>query len=125
MKRIVVIDDDKNFTDTLRDLLKEKIKEDIEIYVFSNVKDAVIFLSGELVDLIILDVHFEGTHGFDFLDMLKKNPRLSAIPVIMVSARYTEPLDRIKAVNMGAVAYFSKPLDIDKLVKEIMNYVKK
>ncbi|MGC9071040.1 MAG: response regulator [Elusimicrobiales bacterium] len=125
MKRIVVIDDDKNFTDTLRDLLKEKIKEDIEIYVFSNVKDAVIFLSGELVDLIILDVHFEGTHGFDFLDMLKKNPRLSAIPVIMVSARYTEPLDRIKAVNMGAVAYFSKPLDIDKLAKEIMNYVKK
>ncbi len=125
MKKIIVIDDDKNFTDTLSDLLKEKIKEDIEIYVFSNVKDAIVFLSENLADVVIVDVHLEGTHGFDFLSIIKKNPRLSSIPVIMMSARYTEPPDRIKAVNMGAVAYFSKPVDIDKLAKEISNYVKK
>lgn len=125
MKKILIIDDDKNFTDTLKDSLKERVKEKAEIHVFSNVKDAIVFLSDNSVDVIILDVHLEGMHGFEFLEMLKKNPKYSAIPVIMMSARYVEPLDRIKAVNMGASAYFAKPIDIDKLSKEIEFYVRK
>lgn len=125
MKNIIIIDDDKNFTDTLKDLLREKIKKDVEINVFSNVKDAFIFISSNNVDVIILDVHLEGTHGFEFLEVLKKNPKFSSIAVIMMSARYIEPLDRIKAMNMGATAYFAKPVDIDKLSEEIKSYVER
>lgn len=125
MKRILIIDDDKNFTSTLKDSLSEKFKNNVEIYVFTTVKEAIIFISENIVDLIILDVHLEGMHGFEFLEMIKKNPKYSSIPVIMMSARYVEPLDRIKAVNMGASSYFSKPVDIEKLSSEIRSYFEK
>lgn len=125
MKKILIIDDDENFISTLRDSLSEKFKNNLEIYVFTTVKDAIIFISENVVDLIILDVHLEGMHGFEFLEMIKKNPKYSSIPVIMMSARYVEPLDRIKAINMGATSYFSKPIDIEKLYFEIKGYLEK
>ncbi|MCX7641389.1 MAG: response regulator [Elusimicrobiales bacterium] len=125
MKKILIIDDDKNFIDTLKDSLKEKILDAFEIYTFNNVKDAFIFISSNTVDLIILDIHLEGMHGFEFLDIIKKNPRFSSIPVIMMSAKYIEPLDRIKAINMGASSYFTKPVDLEKLCVEIKEMIKR
>ncbi|MCX7641705.1 MAG: response regulator [Elusimicrobiales bacterium] len=125
MKKILIIDDDRNFIDTLKDSLKEKIHNKIDVYAFDNVKDALVFIASNDIDLIILDVHLEGIHGFEFLNIIKKNPKFSSIPVIMMSARYVEPLDRIKAVNMGASSYFAKPVDIEKLCFEIKTYVEK
>jgi len=126
MIKVFIVDDDKNFVDTLSDTLKEKI-ENCEIEVFFNVKDALNKLSKieNLPDLIISDVAIEDMSGIDFLKLIKSSKRLSAINVIMVSAKYIEPIDRMEALRNGAVAYFVKPFDIEKIVNEIKYYASK
>ena len=41
------------------------------------------------------------------------------MPVIFISARYTEPADRSEAMLAGAGAFFSKPVDVEELWKEM------
>ncbi len=124
MYKILIIDDDKNFIDTLKDSLKEKLS-DIEILVASGIKDAINLLNTHTCDIIISDVSLEDMNGLEFLKMLKNSDKHKNIPVIMMSAKYIEPLDRVNALNAGAVAYFSKPFDIERLCREIKEYVQK
>lgn len=59
-------------------------------------------------DAILLDVVMPGVSGFQATRMMKKNPAISAIPVIMVTTKSSEP-DRENAHENGAVAYLVKP----------------
>ncbi|MEF3279500.1 MAG: response regulator [Elusimicrobiota bacterium] len=122
--RILITDDDTNFVDTLKDSIKEKIG-DVEISVAKNVGDSLKLLSTYSFDVIISDVQLEDMHGIEFLKILKNSERLKKTPVIMISGKYIEPIDRVKALKLGAVAYFSKPFDIEKLCDEIKYYVSK
>lgn len=124
MYKILVVDDDVKFLDSLKDILKEKIK-DIEIICVENVRNALKILSESKFDLIILDVQLTDMHGIDFLKVIKTSDRLKNINVIMISAKYVEPVDRINALKLGADAYFSKPIDMEKLCGEIKYYAEK
>jgi len=119
MIKVFIVDDDENFVDTLSDTLKEKI-EGCEIEVSFSVKDALNKLSKmeKLPDIIISDVAIDDMSGIDFLKLIKSSKRLTGIDVIMVSAKYIEPIDRMEALQNGAVAYFVKPFDIEKIVNE-------
>ncbi|HOJ86042.1 MAG: response regulator [Elusimicrobiales bacterium] len=122
--KILILDDDLNFVDTLKDSIKEKIGES-EILVFSKVKQAVAYLSENLADIIISDVSLEDMNGMEFLKIIKTSDKLKDIPVIMMSAKYIEPIDRVNALKSGAAAYYSKPFDVGKLCDEIKYYVQK
>lgn len=121
---IVIVDDDDNFIDTLKDSVKEKVK-DVDIVVFSNVKEALGYISSKLPDMLILDVNLKEMNGIEFLKMIKSFDKLKDMVIIMVSAKYIEPLDRSNALKLGAVAYYIKPFDIDKLCNEIRYYINK
>jgi len=121
--KILIVDDDKNFIDTLKDSIKEKIESDI--YLSSSVKDAIKYLSDNIPDIIISDVSLDDMNGMEFLNALKHSNKLKDIPVIMMSAKYIEPHDRINALKAGAVAYYSKPFDVEKLCNEIKYYAQK
>jgi DNA-binding response OmpR family regulator len=58
-------------------------------------------------------------HGIEFMKVIKDSARLKEVPIIFISAKYTEPADRAEAVLGGAAAFFSKPIDIEELWKEI------
>lgn len=124
MYKILVVDDDVKFLDSLNDILKEKIK-DVEIVCVENVKNALKVLTEKKFDLIISDVQLADMHGIDFLKIIKTSDKLKNISVIMISAKYIEPMDRTNALKLGAVAYFSKPIDMEKLCGEIKYYAEK
>ncbi|MEW5950805.1 MAG: response regulator [Elusimicrobia bacterium] len=121
--KILIVDDDKNFIETLKDSLKEK-DINAEIKVSSSAKESFELLASYVPDIIILDVQLGDMHGMDFMKTVKSSKRLSAVPVIFISAKYTEPADRASALLAGAKAFFSKPVDIEELWKEISYYVK-
>jgi DNA-binding response OmpR family regulator len=56
--------------------------------------------------------------GFELCRAIKKNPSFSEIPVIFVSARKTVDDERA-GMEAGAIEYFTKPLDMDRLVARI------
>jgi DNA-binding response OmpR family regulator len=124
MSKILIVDDDKNFIETLRDSLKEK-DIDAEIVVSTSAKATFDILSNMTPDVIILDIQLEDMHGFEFLKIIKNTKRLVDTPVIFISAKYTEPMDRTNALLNGAKAFFSKPVDIEDLWNEIKYLISK
>jgi len=115
---ILIVDDDKNFIDTLEDGLKLK-NVDVEITVAKSAHEAIEALAKAVPDLIVLDIQLPDMHGVEFMRSIKDTARLKAVPVIFISAKYTEPADRSEAMLAGGGSFFSKPVDIDELWTEI------
>ncbi|MDO8836684.1 MAG: response regulator [Vicinamibacterales bacterium] len=61
-------------------------------------------------DLVCLDLMLPTVSGLEVCERLKRSPRTSDVPVLMVSAR-TFPQDRAEARRAGADAYLTKPLN--------------
>ncbi|MDP2866442.1 MAG: response regulator, partial [Elusimicrobiota bacterium] len=112
------VDDDKNFIETLEDGLKLKSAES-EIRVAKSAREALDALAAAEPSVIILDIQLPDMHGVEFLRVIRQSERLKKVPVIFISARYTEPADRSEAMLAGAGAFFSKPVDLEELWKEI------
>jgi DNA-binding response OmpR family regulator len=68
--------------------------------------------------VILLDIGLPGGDGFVVLERLKSNRLLSAIPVIVVTARGPEVAEQ-KARECGAVAFLQKPVKADELIATI------
>jgi DNA-binding response OmpR family regulator len=115
---LLIVDDDNNFIDTLEDGLKLK-NVDAEITVAKSAREALATLSKILPSLIILDVQLPDMHGVEFMRSIKGTERLKDVPVIFISAKYTEPADRTEAMLAGGGSFFSKPVDIDELWSEV------
>jgi len=69
-------------------------------------------------DLIILDLGLPAGDGFVVMERLKSVPALSAIPVIVVSARDVLA-NKERALKAGAKAFLQKPVDNAELLKVI------
>jgi DNA-binding response OmpR family regulator len=69
-------------------------------------------------DVILLDVMMSWIDGFELCRAIKKNPTFGDIPVIFISARKSVEDERA-GIAAGAVDYFPKPLDMDRLVARI------
>lgn len=85
-----------------------------------------LFQSGEAVmeaveklvpDLIVLDRHLPGISGDEILSRLKSGPHaLAEIPVVMMTADASITAER-QTLKAGASRFFSKPVDLESLVK--------
>jgi DNA-binding response OmpR family regulator len=69
-------------------------------------------------DVILLDVMMSWIDGFELCRAIKKNPTFHDIPVIFISARKSADDERAGR-EAGALDYFPKPLDMDRLVERI------
>ena len=116
---ILIVEDDGHFRETLTDTLALK---QLKVKGVSCGKDAVEIMEGETPSLILMDVQLPDVHGFDLCRRLKRSARLKNIPIIFLSARYTEPADRAEGLLAGADAYLSKPVNLDVLWEEV-NYL--
>jgi len=112
MKRILVIDDDKELCELLSEFLQPEgfVVETVN-EPHSGLQRA---LSGEHC-LVVLDVMLPGMTGFELLRSLRIS---SQVPVLMLTAR-GEDIDRIVGLEMGADDYLPKPFNPRELVARI------
>ncbi|MFA6028647.1 MAG: response regulator [Elusimicrobiota bacterium] len=117
---ILLVDDDRHFLETLTDAMSLK---DAEVHGVSSCSEALTHLqAGHVPSAILLDVLLPDMHGFEFCRLLKRSPRWKKIPVVLLSAKYTEPADRAEGLLCGADAYLSKPVHPNTILDE-MDYL--
>jgi CheY-like chemotaxis protein len=75
-------------------------------------------IQSQRIDIVLLDMHLPDQMGLDVLLELKSNAKTSDIPVLVVSADESEILVQ-RAMQAGAFAYISKPIDFEVLVKDM------
>ena len=113
---VLLVDDDAHFRETLADAMSLK---DVRVESAGSVADARRALAERLPSVILLDVQLPDLSGVALCRELKRAPRTKGVPVVLLSAKYTEPADRAEGLLTGADAYLSKPINIDALQEEI------
>lgn len=71
-------------------------------------------------DLILLDLKMPGQGGLEFLEAIKKDENLRAIPVVVITTSALEA-DVLSAYRLGAAGYVLKPADINEFIAAIHN----
>ncbi len=120
-KRILIIDDDKDYGDALRIVLENN---GYAVNHVLNVRDGKKAIAGERPDLIILDVMMEKhTDGFDLCYSLKHDEACRTIPVMMVTAVTEKTGFKFSPETDGeyleADAYIAKPIPASELLSRV------
>ena len=103
-KTILIIEDDK----FLRELLVQKLfKEGYGISEAIDGEEGIKKIKEEKPDLILLDLILPGIDGFEVLSQMGGDPKLSLIPVIILS-NLGQKEDVEKGMKLGAVDYLIK-----------------
>jgi CheY-like chemotaxis protein len=76
----------------------------------SSAKEALAVLLKTEVAVVLLDVCMPDMDGFDFAAMIRKHPRFSDVPIIMVSAVHQSEVDRVHGYEAGAMDYVPVPI---------------
>jgi DNA-binding response OmpR family regulator len=114
--KILVVDDDDNFRETLTDAMSLK---DVTVTGAESAEVAFSSLSSTKPSVILLDVQLPDANGVDLCRKIKADKRYEGVPVVLMSAKFTEPADRAEGLLEGADAYLSKPVGLDSLWEEI------
>ena len=114
-KRILIVDDDPKIIKLLKRVLSGK---GYELEHASDGFEAGLKLRKFNPHLVILDLIMPAMDGFDVCSYLKKNPDTEKIKIVAISGFDTED-NRHRILNCGADLFLPKPLDIQKIKKEI------
>jgi len=107
---VLIADDNPNNLKVLSDML---ISFGYEVRVAVNGKTAVESAKAELPDMILMDIHMPEMNGYEACIKLKSSSKTKEVPIIFVSA-VNEEFNKVKAFEMGAVDYLTKPLQIEE-----------
>jgi CheY-like chemotaxis protein len=88
----------------------------------ASAQEAFDVLTGELFDLILMDVQLPGLDGLEATKRLKANPATRDIPVVAVTS-YAMKGDRETALAAGCCAYITKPIDKTTFVQQVATHL--
>jgi DNA-binding LytR/AlgR family response regulator len=115
VKKILVIEDDKNVRENIKTLLSE---EGYIVYSASAGDEGIIIAKNEIPDLIVCDIMMHGKDGYAVLKELSKNSSTKSIPFIFLTAK-VERSDLRYGMELGADDYLFKPFKSEELLKSI------
>lgn len=109
MKHIFIVDDDIHIGNMLEEVLQ---REGYKVSRAYSGTEALLVLSTQTPDLILLDLMLPGLNGEEVL------PKIQGIPVIILSAR-SETDHKVQLLLDGACDYITKPFDLPELLARI------
>ena len=115
MPNILIIDDDEHISGMLSEALTA---EGYAVSAAYSGTEALMLLSREKPDLILLDLMLPGIRGEKLL------PQIKDIPVIIVSAK-ADITDKVELLLGGAADYITKPFDMQELLARIAVQLRK
>ncbi|HKV41909.1 MAG TPA: response regulator [Blastocatellia bacterium] len=90
-----------------------------DLTLASSVQEGLKLAQQDPPDLILSDLHMPGEDGYDFIRLVKADPRLAPIPFIFLSSTVWTDIDMRKAVALGADRFLMRPIDPVALMTEI------
>jgi CheY-like chemotaxis protein len=115
MSRILIIDDDTETVNLLTGIVKSGGHE---AYSVTESRVALENVGNVKPDLILLDIMMAEINGITLCKLIKSDPVLKTIPVVMVSALNDEGTRR-DSFNAGADRFITKPIHPKDLMRQI------
>jgi len=112
-KRILIVDDDKSLLESLTKILQV---EGYDIDTAETGREAIEKSKTQFYNLALLDIKLPDIDGTELLKLINDHiPRTSKI----IITGYPSTENAIKSLNLEADAYFTKPIDPEKLVETV------
>lgn len=112
---ILIVEDERDVQTLIDFNLKA---EGFETLRASSGEEALAWLRARVPDLVLLDLMLPDISGTEICRRIKSDPRTSAVPVVILTAR-TEEVDRIVGFELGADDYVAKPFSVRELLLRI------
>jgi two-component system alkaline phosphatase synthesis response regulator PhoP len=126
LAKILLVDDDIDFVEATKIVLESK---PYNVIVAHEGNEALRKAKEETPDLVLLDVIMPMKDGFSAAEQFKKDPKLSKIPVIMLTSYSSRkagtsiPLGR--GLELQAEDYMEKPITPEALLNKVEQYLKR
>jgi len=105
-------------------LLKRKLEHDkLEVLTANNGLEALEQVKAHKPDLILLDLMMPDMDGMEVAQRLQTSSETRSIPIIFVTARTTKE-SKLEGLNVGAVDYITKPIDLDETVARVQTQLR-
>ncbi len=118
MNRILIIDDDKE----LCDLIKQSVlQENMEADCCYSGKSGLAKLKEAEYQLVILDVMMPGYDGFETLEQIRK---VNSLPILMFTSK-NDSASKVRGLRAGADDYLTKPFSMDELIARIISLIRR
>ena len=110
--RVLVVEDEKSISGLIKAILTAN---GYDVITASTGNEAFSMISSHCPDLVVLDL---GLPDMDGMEIIKAVRSWTSLPIIVVSARSYER-DKVKALDMGADDYVTKPFDVKELLARV------
>jgi len=121
--RILIVDDDHE----IGTYIKHELGEYYKIEYAPDGRQALKLILTKTYDLVVTDVMMPEMDGITLLKMIKSNPQLTDIPVILLTSK-AEVSFRLEGLKKGADAFLSKPFAMEELhilIENLINNVRR
>ena len=118
-KRILVVEDQEDNRQILRDLFA---RTDYEIVEAENGVEALAAVARQRPDLILMDIQLPSLDGYETTRRLKADPNMRSIPIIAVTS-YALSGDEAKGREAGCDGYVSKPYSPRQLLAKVREFL--
>lgn len=116
--KILIVDDES----TIADILVESFEDEgIDAKALYSGNQAIKYLQNNQVDLVLSDIKMPDGTGIDLLESLIQSQKETSL---MFMTGYSE-FSSIELVEKGAIKVFTKPIDFDLVIDEIVEFLKK
>ena len=109
---ILLIEDEKNICDFITASLN---REEFRVEAAAYGREALSIITSRVPDLVLLDL---GLPDMDGMEIIRQVRSWSSVPIIVISAR-TQESEKVKALDLGADDYLTKPIGTDELSARI------
>ncbi|AFA47229.1 HD domain-containing phosphohydrolase [Acetobacterium woodii] len=117
--KILIVDD--STTDRL--IISAMLTDYETLTACDGVEAMAVIAKNPDIDLVILDLNMPKMNGFEVLEAIRKNPEYRKIRTIILT-NYDEVDNEVKGLELGAVDYIRKPLNIQSLLIRINIHIK-
>ena len=121
MKKILVVDDEKDVCDILS---KKLAQNDYDVTVLTAGKDVLSQCRAEKPDCILLDVILKDTDGYTVSEILRQEEALSKVPIIFMTGKDLDVHEMAKkSAQLGTCDFITKPCAFADVLEKIKKFV--
>jgi two-component system alkaline phosphatase synthesis response regulator PhoP len=121
MSKILIVDDEQDIVELISYNLE---KEGFKTFKAYDGETALGMVRSEKPDLMILDLLLPKMNGLDVCKAIRRNPEMSNLPIIMLTAKGDE-IDKIIGLEVGADDYITKPFSIKELIARVRAFLRR
>jgi len=120
-RRILVVDDDREIVRLVRAYLEQAGFHVLTAY---DGESALHAIRRDRPDLVVLDLMLPDRDGWEITRLVRGDPALAALPIIMLTAR-VEDTDKIIGLELGADDYVTKPFNPREVVARVRSVLRR